>query len=141
MFKNAIQGPQIVRILEQTESVLFEKLYQVPHWGLIGLIKFAWIWLHKWSILWKKCSKVGTVLSESVLSGIPCIKNNTTVLPSCRTLHTVSFLFKFSGPKKLVKWSGYKTENFISNFCQNSTFYKSFLTTWRQNAALALMSD
>ena len=57
------------------------------------------------------------------------------------TLHTVSFLFKFSGPKKLVKWSGYKTENFISNFCQNSTFYKSFLTTWRQNAALALMSD
>ena len=32
------------------------------------------------------------------------------------TLHTVSFLFKFSGLKKLVKWSKYENVNFITNF-------------------------
>ena len=62
-------------------------------------------------------------------------------LPSRFPMHTVSFLFKFSGLKKLVKWSGYEKVNFITNFHENSIFYKSFLTTWRQNAPLALMSD
>ena len=55
-------------------------------------------------------------------------------------VHTVSFLFKLSGLKKLVKWSGYEIKNFNTNFLENSTFYKSFLTPWRQNAPLALMS-
>ena len=40
--------------------------------------------------------------------------------------HTVSFLFNFSGLKKLVKWSGYEIQIFTTNFGEKLVFYKSF---------------
>ena len=38
------------------------------------------------------------------------------LIKSFTTLHTVSFLFKISGPKKLVKPKECEIEYFISNF-------------------------
>ena len=55
------------------------------------------------------------------------------------TVHTVSFSFKFSGRKKLVKLDRYKIKSFITNFCENSSFYKPIWTNWRKNAALILI--
>ena len=43
--------------------------------------------------------------------------------------------------KKFSNKEGIKNDDFTTNFDENAIFYKSFQTTWRQNAPLALKSD